>query len=71
MAISTCIKCGGHSFEVAIEEPAQSRHRLMFVRCATCGGVVGALDLENIGLMLHQQNAALIKIAEALKIKLD
>jgi predicted nucleic-acid-binding Zn-ribbon protein len=53
MALSTCIKCGGHSYEVHEVEPKGSKFKLYFVQCAKCGGVVGVTDYYNIGALLH------------------
>jgi hypothetical protein len=53
MAISTCLKCGGHLFETVESEPMGSNFKLWFVQCATCGGVVGVTDYYNIGETLH------------------
>jgi hypothetical protein len=45
MAVSTCIKCGGHSFELAMFTPLGESHKLTMVQCATYGTPVGALDM--------------------------
>jgi hypothetical protein len=44
MAISTCIKCSGHSFELALLTPIGESKKLALVQCAQCGTPVGALD---------------------------
>jgi hypothetical protein len=44
MAVSTCIKCDGHSFELARFTPLGESHKLTMVQCASCGTPVGALD---------------------------
>jgi hypothetical protein len=44
MAISTCGKCGGHSFELALFTPIGESRKLTLVQCSTCGTAVGALD---------------------------
>lgn len=49
MAMSTCVKCGGHTFEIQENEPIDSRFKFMFIQCASCGGVVGVVDYYNIG----------------------
>jgi predicted nucleic-acid-binding Zn-ribbon protein len=45
MAVSTCIKCGGHSFELALFTPLGESNKLTMVQCANCGTPVGALDI--------------------------
>jgi hypothetical protein len=44
MAISTCGKCGGHSFELALFTPIGESKKLNLVQCSACGVVVGVLD---------------------------
>jgi hypothetical protein len=44
MAVSTCIKCGGHSFELALFTPLGESYKLTMAQCATCGTPVGVLD---------------------------
>jgi hypothetical protein len=45
MAVSTCIKCDGHSFELAMFTPLGESHKLTMVQCANCGTPVGVLDM--------------------------
>ena len=42
-AMSTCIKCGHHDFELKKKEaePKGSNFEFYFVQCSSCGGVVG------------------------------
>jgi hypothetical protein len=44
MAVSTCIKCDGHSFELALFTPLGESQKLTMVQCATCGTPVGVID---------------------------
>jgi hypothetical protein len=44
MAISTCIKCSGHSFELALFTPLGDSKKLTIVQCSQCGTPVGVLD---------------------------
>jgi len=44
MAVSTCIKCDGHSFELALFTPLGESHKLTMVQCASCGTPIGVLD---------------------------
>lgn len=62
MPMSTCIKCGGHTFEVVEAKPNNSDFTLMFVQCSSCGGVVGVMDYLNIGYFVE-------KIAKKLDVK--
>jgi len=71
MALSTCPKCDNHLFEVEVGEPSDSRYKLLFVQCSSCGAVVGVLDYMNIGAVLEKQNEAIKKIASSLRISVD
>jgi hypothetical protein len=53
MAISTCTKCGGFSFEMVQATPRGSAFILTFIQCSSCGGVVGVMDALNIGAELQ------------------
>jgi hypothetical protein len=44
MPVSTCIKCNGHRFELALLTPIGDSRKLTLVQCASCGTPVGALD---------------------------
>lgn len=52
MATSTCVKCGGHSFEMVEQEPKNATYKFHFVQCTSCGGVVGVTDFYNVPQML-------------------
>ena len=54
MAISTCVKCGGHSFEVKEKSPVGSGYKLIFIQCSSCGGVVGVTEFYNTGALLEK-----------------
>ena len=41
MAVSTCIKCSGHSFELALFTPLGDSRKLTIVQCSMCGTPVG------------------------------
>ena len=44
MAIPTCIKCSGHSFEFAAFTPLGESRKSTFVQCSNCGTPVGIVD---------------------------
>ena len=54
MAKSTCVKCGGQSFECREFRPEGSSYVLMSIQCANCGGVVGVMEDQNIGSALEE-----------------
>jgi transcription elongation factor Elf1 len=43
-AISTCIKCGGQKFEIALTQQTGSASRLSLVQCASCGTPTEVID---------------------------
>jgi NAD-dependent SIR2 family protein deacetylase len=65
MATSTCVKCGGTTFENKEASPKNSKFKLIFVQCASCGGVVGAMDYFNIGVELQNVQKAIAAIANS------
>ena len=44
VAVSTCIKCGGHGFELSLFTPIGDSRKLTLVQCSNCGTPVGALE---------------------------
>ncbi len=72
MAVSTCVKCAGHSFELAIFTPLGESHKLTMVQCSGCGTPIGVLDPASGPLLdaLKSEIAAiddrLTRIAKAL-----
>jgi hypothetical protein len=73
MAISTCGKCGGHSFELALFTPIGDSRKLTLVQCAACGTAAGALDpaigpqIEALKGHVAAIDQRLARIAEALR----
>jgi hypothetical protein len=72
MAVSTCLKCAGHSFEIALFTPMGEGHKLTIVQCSGCGTPIGVMDPASGPLLdaLKNQIAAiddrLTRIAKAL-----
>jgi uncharacterized Zn finger protein len=60
---SKCPACPSNQFELVHETPRNSNFAYSFIRCASCGTVIGVADANNIGAMLAQQNAAIKAIA--------
>jgi hypothetical protein len=73
MAVSTCIKCGSHSFELAPFTPLGESDKLTMVQCATCGTPVGVIDAASRAAIEALQgkvvaiDEGLTRIARALK----
>jgi hypothetical protein len=72
MAVSTCMKCGGHSFELVPFTPLGEQCKLTLVQCAACGAAIGALDalsrpsVEGLQRQIASIDARLAQIAKAL-----
>ena len=73
MAISTCGKCGGHGFELALFTPIGEHRKLTLVQCAACGAAIGVLDpatgpqIEAVKSQVAAIDQKLARIAEALQ----
>ena len=73
MAVSTCGKCGGHSFELSLFTPLGEGRKLTLVQCSTCGVVVGTLDpstaahIEALKSQIAAIDQKLARIAGALQ----
>jgi hypothetical protein len=73
MAISTCNKCGGHGFELALFTPIGESRKLTLVQCSACGTTIGALDpstgpqIEALKSHVAAIDQKLARIAEALQ----
>lgn len=51
MAQSRCLKCGGGKFEVVHANNLEGTTRaVLFIQCADCGSVLGALDFLNVSV---------------------
>lgn len=71
MAKPTCLRCGEHTFEMAEVAPLDSQLKVTFMQCATCGAVVGVMDIMNLGSMLLEQGRFIRKIAQKLGVDLE
>ena len=73
MAIPTCIKCSGHSFEFATFTPLSESRKCTFVQCSSCGTPVGivdpaiALQVEALKNQVAAIDERLSRIARALQ----
>jgi hypothetical protein len=73
MAVSTCIKCSGHSFELALFTPLGESRKLTIVQCSNCGTPVGIIDsatgphIEALTKQIAAIDERLSRIAKALQ----
>ena len=54
MVKSKCSKCLSENFELAEVLPRNSKNKVTFIQCESCGTVVGVLDKYNVGLFVHE-----------------
>lgn len=72
MAVSTCVKCAGHSFELAVFTPLGESHKFTIVQCSGCGTAIGVLDpafelqLKALKTQVEAIEVRLTRIAKAL-----
>lgn len=71
MAIPTCIKCGGTSFEMVRVDVRHSNFDRRAIQCATCGGVVSIVPDIETNLLLGKQNKIINKMAIQMGIHSD
>jgi hypothetical protein len=51
MARSSCVRCGGGSFEMKTAEPRDAAYKQLFVQCTSCGGVAGVVSVYDPGIL--------------------
>lgn len=68
MASAKCPKCDSRYFELETTRPQGSRIDICFVRCKSCGAVVGTIQDSAIAEGFKKQNEVLKLIAERLDI---
>jgi hypothetical protein len=73
MAVSTCIKFSGHSFELALSTPLGDSRKLTIVQCSMCGTPAGVMDpaigaqIEALKNQIAAIDERLNRIAKALQ----
>jgi hypothetical protein len=73
MTVSTCTKCSGHSFELALFTPLGESKKLAIVQCSACGTPIGVVDpamgpqIEALKDQIAAIDARLNRIAQALQ----
>jgi hypothetical protein len=66
MAMSKCLGCQGKMFEAVVKEPRGSNYKMIFVQCASCGGVVGVVDFMNSYVTIQAQTKELKKTLDGI-----
>ena len=71
MAYSTCVNCKGSTFETIVQSPQGTSHKIYFVQCSQCGGVVGILPYHNPSVQYDNIIAAIQAVAKELNLRID
>jgi hypothetical protein len=69
MAVTTCIKCGGHAFELATYTPLGTSQKFELIQCSACGVPVGSVStpqIESLRTQIAMIDDRLTRIAKAL-----
>ena len=67
MARSSCVKCGGGSFEMKVIEPRNAEYKQMTVQWTSCGGVAGVLGYYDSGVLLKEQQKEVAALKKGLQ----
>jgi len=71
VAISSCIKCAGHTFEVVLFTPIGDSRKLSIVQCSSCGTPVGmdpaGPQMEALKAQVAAIDARFTRIAQTLQ----
>ncbi|MDK8182101.1 hypothetical protein [Paenibacillus sp. UMB4589-SE434] len=49
MAMSKCISCGHHLFELREANVQRATYKYYFIQCSSCGAVINSVEYYNIG----------------------
>lgn len=72
MGWSKCTKCDSHLFEVVEQSNVRnSRYKLWFVQCASCGTVVGVLNYLDAALYLGPKIEALENLEKRIENRIE
>ena len=63
MAMSSCVRCGNHTFELRVGEPHHAVYKLFYIQCTSCGGVAGVTDYTSTSVEMKAIKVALKSIA--------
>ena len=67
MATSSCARCGGKQFELVDAPPMNTDFAVVFIQCATCGGVIGMAEGRHVGTALTGVQTAIENVRQVLE----
>ncbi|HHX4177520.1 hypothetical protein BWD41_16570 [Citrobacter braakii] len=53
MATTSCPKCSSTRFELKEHPVANSKYRILFIQCSSCGAAVGTTEYQNTNSLIH------------------
>lgn len=53
MAKSKCLGCGSTNFEAQVNVPTGSNFKIVYIQCASCGGVVGVMPATHTNSLIR------------------
>ena len=67
MAMSSCVKCGSHTFEIKAAEPKNATYKQIFIQCSSCGGVAGVVGYYDAGAILKEQQQEIADLKKTIR----
>ena len=67
MALSTCAKCSGRSWEVQLVEPSGAHAEQYFIQCSHCGTPAGLLGFQYAAALIKEQAESIAELQKRLK----
>lgn len=66
MALSSCSKCNGGSFEMKESSVSHATYRILFIQCSSCGCVVGTQSYFDAGFLAKKNQEAIAGLSQQL-----
>ena len=67
MALSTCPKCSGRSWEMQLVEPAGAHAEQYFIQCSHCGTPAGLVGFQYAAALIKSQAESIAELEKRLK----
>jgi len=67
MAVSTCAKCSGRSWEIQLVEPSGAHAEQYFIQCSHCGTPAGLLGFQYAAALIKEQAESIADLQKRLK----
>lgn len=67
MAIPTCPRCEGRSFEMSTAVVGNSQYQQSLLLCSKCGSVLGLTEYLNVGSRVEELRQQMTEVANTLQ----